>query len=136
MEARSDVLGAGDGTFRPARSARLLNPRTPARPDLKSGAVVLAWLPPRGAHRAVGIMPFLRKKSSALIRSHAGGNHRAEDLLRGERVGASWVASMAAWPSSREAAGASATHRSSSSRKRARASASSTTAKVRRGIDG
>src|SRR5437879_5825260 len=58
MEARSDVLGAGDGTFRPARSARLLNPRTPARPDLKSGAVVLAWLPPRAAHRAVGIMPF------------------------------------------------------------------------------
>src|SRR2546425_4899104 len=58
MEARSDVLGAGDGTFRPARSARLLNPRTPARPDLKSGAVVLAWLPPRAAHPACGIMPF------------------------------------------------------------------------------
>src|SRR2546426_12693028 len=58
MEARSDVLGAGDGTFRPARSARLLNPRTPARPYLKSGAVVLAWLPPRATHRAVGIMPF------------------------------------------------------------------------------
>src|SRR3989454_12781833 len=98
MEARSDVLGAGDGTFRPARSARLLNPRTPARPDLKSGAVVLAWLPPRGTHRAVGIMPFLRKKSSALILSHAVGNHRAEDLLHGERVGASWVASISDWP--------------------------------------
>src|SRR3990172_487420 len=35
-----------------------LNPRTPSRPDLKSGAVVLAWLPPRPAHRGRGIMPL------------------------------------------------------------------------------
>src|SRR5256885_2426343 len=42
------------------RRPRLLNPRTPARPDLKSGAVVLAWLPPRAAHRAIGIMLVLR----------------------------------------------------------------------------
>src|SRR5256712_1766181 len=46
------------GISAPRARARLLNPRTPARPDLKSGAVVLAWLPPRRAHRAVGIMPF------------------------------------------------------------------------------
>src|SRR5712691_5420290 len=44
--------------------ARPLNPRTPARPDLKSGAVVLAWLPPRAAHRAVGIMLLLRCSGS------------------------------------------------------------------------
>src|SRR5437870_11990345 len=42
----------------PRYRSGLLNPRTPARPDLKSGAVVLAWLPPRGAHRPVGIMAF------------------------------------------------------------------------------
>src|SRR5439155_95162 len=41
-----------------AGCAGLLNPRTPARPDLKSGAVVLAWLPPRAAHPACGIMLF------------------------------------------------------------------------------
>src|SRR3990172_3285243 len=35
-----------------------LNPRTPARPDLKSGAVVLAWLPPRAFHRACGRCAF------------------------------------------------------------------------------
>src|SRR6267378_2495640 len=38
--------------------ARPLNPRTPARPDLKSGAVVLAWLPPRAAHRTLDITAF------------------------------------------------------------------------------
>src|SRR3989475_8484137 len=46
------------GISTPCSRARLLNPRTPARPDLKSGAVVLAWLPPRGGHRAIGITPF------------------------------------------------------------------------------
>src|SRR5438876_11128150 len=46
------------GISTPCSRARLLNPRTPARPDLKSGAVVLAWLPPRGSHRAIGITPF------------------------------------------------------------------------------
>src|SRR5439155_19705550 len=40
--------------------ARLFNPCTPARPDLKSGAVVQAWLPPRPPHRAIGIMSLLR----------------------------------------------------------------------------
>src|SRR5438034_795646 len=48
----------GMGISTPCSRARLLNPRTPARPDLKSGAVVLAWLPPRGSHRAIGITPF------------------------------------------------------------------------------
>src|SRR6266480_2878710 len=51
--------GGWDFPLRAVR-ARLLNPRTPARPDLKSGAVVQAWLPPRPAHRAIGIMPLLR----------------------------------------------------------------------------
>src|SRR2546426_2307520 len=46
------------GISTPCSRTRLLNPRTPARPDLKSGAVVLAWLPPRGGHRAIGITPF------------------------------------------------------------------------------
>src|SRR5438552_15860357 len=46
------------GISAPCSRARLLNPWTPARPDLKSGAVVLAWLPPRGSHRAIGITPF------------------------------------------------------------------------------
>src|SRR6267143_3626260 len=45
--------------------AELLNPRTPARPDLKSGAVVLAWLPPRAAHRAVGIMLLLHYRETS-----------------------------------------------------------------------
>src|SRR5207253_7936022 len=49
--------GGWDFPLRASR-ARLLNPWTPARPDLKSGAVVQAWLPPHAAHRAIGIMPF------------------------------------------------------------------------------
>src|SRR6267378_5731791 len=51
----------------PLRAVRAmpLNPRTPARPDLKSGAVVLAWLPPRAAHRAVGIMLLLRCRETS-----------------------------------------------------------------------
>src|SRR6266568_305818 len=44
----------GMGLSAPRARAAHLNPRTPARPDLKSGAVVLAWLPPRDAHRVVG----------------------------------------------------------------------------------
>src|SRR6266566_9227181 len=51
--------GGWDFPLRASR-ARLLNPWTPARPDLKSGAVVQAWLPPRPAHRAIGIMLLLR----------------------------------------------------------------------------
>src|SRR5437879_12211870 len=51
--------GGWDFPLRAVR-ARLLNPWTPARPDLKSGAVVQAWLPPRPAHRAIGIMLLLR----------------------------------------------------------------------------
>src|SRR5205807_572512 len=51
----------------PLRAVRAmpLNPRTPARPDLKSGAVVLAWLPPHAAHRAVGIMLLLRCRETS-----------------------------------------------------------------------
>src|SRR2546426_2960541 len=122
MEARSDVLGAGDGTFRPARSARLLNPRTPARPDLKSGAVVLAWLPPRAAHPACGIMPFRcgppARDASAIsdvrcfprmeelpLRSTLV--RKSEALLRAEKVGSLWDASMGGSPWLREGVAAS-----------------------------
>src|SRR5256885_17211755 len=41
--------------------ARLLNPWTPARPDLKSGAVVLAWLPPQRRIGRALITPFCRR---------------------------------------------------------------------------
>src|SRR5436309_3486876 len=51
--------GGWDFPLRASR-ARLLNPWTPARPDLKSGAVVQAWLPPHAAHWAIGIMLLLR----------------------------------------------------------------------------
>src|SRR5205809_1247332 len=44
----------GMGFSAPRSCAAHLNPRTPARPDLKSGAVVLAWLPPqRGIEASV-----------------------------------------------------------------------------------
>src|SRR5207245_7955765 len=58
--ARALVITRGGRPAFPTRAgcAGLSNPRTPARPDLKSGAVVLAWLPPRAAHPAFGIMPF------------------------------------------------------------------------------
>src|SRR5438034_7332593 len=45
---------------RRAGRAQLYHTHTPASPDLKSGAVVQAWLPPLPAHRAIGIMLLLR----------------------------------------------------------------------------
>src|SRR5256885_6087967 len=73
--------------------ARPLNPRTPARPDLKSGAVVLAWLPPHAAHRAIGIMLLLRCSetffsSAFVVDRNAISDHlaRALDLTIGTPV--------------------------------------------------
>src|SRR5438034_9022551 len=61
MRNSRGLTQCGGWDFPPrAVRARLLNPWTPARPDLKSGAVVQAWLPPRPAHRAIGIMLLLR----------------------------------------------------------------------------
>src|SRR5437870_13890319 len=57
--------GGWDFPLRAAR-ARLLNPWTPARPDLKSGAGVLAWLPPHAAHRTRTYNPFLSSVHSRL----------------------------------------------------------------------
>src|SRR5207249_306545 len=75
--------GAGDGTSRSARCAGLLNPRTPARPDLKSGAVVLAWLPPRALHGPSHAHPFHP--------SFAGSPRAREDLLHAARVRCPWA---------------------------------------------
>src|SRR5881392_2235414 len=61
MRNSRGLTQCGGWDFPPrAVRARLLNPWTPARPDLKSGAVVQAWLPPRPPHRAIGIMLLLR----------------------------------------------------------------------------
>src|SRR3989337_2438609 len=81
-----------------------LNPRTPARPDLKSGAVVLAWLPPRPAHRAHGIMVLgskpgcARSRASLRCRHHgpARGDGFSESLLPAAVLGPTWVDSTAA----------------------------------------
>src|SRR6266540_3976634 len=107
-DAARTVCGGWEFPLR-ARRAEPLNPRTPARPDLKSGAVVLAWLPPRAAHRTCGIMPFGARRTSRARDLDPGETRRprassavfgAEDLLRAERVGSPWVVSTRGWRSS------------------------------------
>src|SRR5207249_3154267 len=86
MRNSRGLTQCGGWDFPPrAVRARLLNPWTPARPDLKSGAVVQAWLPPRPAHRAIGIMLFVALLgnffSSAFVADrNAISDHLARDL--------------------------------------------------------